>query len=60
MDGIFHDAQEVYVTGPDGKREWHATFSTKAFADRYVANESAFADIPGTTGYGITFEVTPV
>jgi len=57
MDGIFHNAQEVYTRNEARGLDWFwiATFATKDLAEAYVT----FAEISSGAD-GQTYEVRPV
>lgn len=55
VDGIFHDAHEVYAVNGTVK-QWVATFATKALAEQYAV---AVAHLAASLGQENTFEVTP-
>lgn len=63
VDGIFHDAHEVYGQ-EKGKWEWVATFATRALARNYVTLMEIVRDsaVPtaGQSSIPAEFEVRPV
>ena len=58
MDGIFHDAQEVYKIDRDDSKTWIATFANKGLADWYVKSVQEY--MLREAGFAFKYEVVPV